>query len=189
MAVLSSSLFAGAVHAQTGVQVFLGYSYLRPTVTDQASANCAPAPGCPGAFVETVHPNVNGWEGAIALNPTKIFGITGAFDANYGSIQGSTLHFQTYLVGPQIHFPGRISPFFHVLLGGARETIGSNGLAFTASPGRSLALEAGGGVDIKLGSYFSVRAIQVDYLRTDFSEFDSTTQNQLRASAGIVIHF
>jgi hypothetical protein len=44
----------------------------------------------------------------------------------------------------------------------------------------------GGGVDIKAAPFVSVRPIQVDYL---MARFASNTQNQLRVSAGLVLHF
>jgi hypothetical protein len=188
VAIFSTSLFSGAAHAQGILQIFLGYSYLRPTVSDDVSTTCAPGPTCPGAVSETVHPSVNGWDGSATLSPKKHFGITADAAGNYGSLQGSTLHFQSYLFGPQIRFGKSISPFGHFLLGRARETVSYNGLAFYMY-NRSFAWEGGGGVDVKIGPYLSVRAIQLDYLGTSFSELGNTTQHQLRASAGIVIHF
>jgi hypothetical protein len=50
----------------------------------------------------------------------------------------------------------------------------------------------GGGVDYRLTNRFSLRPLQVDYLLTRFPEGtpnNSQTQNNLRASTGIVIHF
>jgi hypothetical protein len=49
----------------------------------------------------------------------------------------------------------------------------------------------GGGVDYRINNRFSIRPLQVDYLLTRFSEGTSNnqTQNNLRASTGIVIHF
>ena len=52
----------------------------------------------------------------------------------------------------------------------------------------------GGGVDYRLTNRFSIRPLQVDYLLTRFREGTSATagresQNNLRASAGVVIHF
>jgi hypothetical protein len=186
MAVFSSSLFASAAHAQT-VQAFLGYSYLRPSITVQQTTSCTPGPTCAEAITTTVHPNLKGWDVSGTLNPTKIFGITGDVDSNYGSIRGSTVHTRSYLFGPQIHFPGRISPFGRVLIGKMDESVGSNGLAFVMS-NSSFAFAAGGGIDIKLAPYVSVRAIQIDYLRTGFA-YASSNQNQFRAAAGFVFHF
>jgi hypothetical protein len=186
MAVFSTSLFASAVHAQT-VQIFLGYQYLRPSITVTESTTCPPEPSCPGAVIETVHPTLKGWDASGTFNPFKILGVTGDFSGNYGSIAGSTLHVQTYLVGPQVHFPGRISPFGHLLLGKAHETIGNNGLAFRLSES-AFAMAAGGGLDLKLTPYLSVRAVQFDYLMTKF-QFVTDRENQFRVSAGLVFHF
>jgi hypothetical protein len=185
---VSSSLFAGLAHAQGAVQIFLGYSYLRPAITDQATTNCSPGPSCPGAIIQTFHPNLNGVEASVTLNPKTIFGITADFSENIGSIESSTVHLRNYLFGPQFHFPGAISPFFRALVGAQTEAIGMDGAAFTTS-GRALALAAGGGLDLKMTPYVSFRAIQIDYLRTEFSEYGIDRENQFRVSAGIVIHF
>jgi hypothetical protein len=49
----------------------------------------------------------------------------------------------------------------------------------------------GGGVDYRLTNRFSLRPLQVDYLLTRFNEGtpNNQSQNNLRASTGIVIHF
>jgi hypothetical protein len=44
----------------------------------------------------------------------------------------------------------------------------------------------GGGLDLKVLPFISLRPIQIDYLLT---HFNSKTQNQLRISAGIVLRF
>jgi hypothetical protein len=49
----------------------------------------------------------------------------------------------------------------------------------------------GVGVDYRLNNRFSLRPLQVDYLLTRFPEGTGSnqTQNNLRASTGIVVHF
>jgi hypothetical protein len=53
----------------------------------------------------------------------------------------------------------------------------------------SFALQVGGGVDIGLSSHFSVRAIQADWLRTQFPNSTTNIQNSFRLAAGIVLRF
>lgn len=53
----------------------------------------------------------------------------------------------------------------------------------------SFALQAGGGVDIGLSRHFAVRAIQADWLRTQFPNSATNVQNSFRLAAGIVLRF
>jgi hypothetical protein len=181
-AIFSGLLFACTTHAQ--VQVFGGYSYLRPTVTT-ISCPAGELPPC-AATSETTHPNLNGWEASGTFNPFHVLGFTADFGGNYGTVAGSTIHVQTYLVGPQVHFPGPVSPFAHVLVGAAHESVSGSNEMFFPSSGNAFATAVGGGIDIKVAPFVSLRVIQLDYLVT---RFGSTTQNQPRASAGIVVHF
>jgi hypothetical protein len=109
------------------------------------------------------------------------------------------VHFQAYLFGPKIALPGKkVSPFVHVLLGVARAWTG-NGYEVTGitipSSATTFATALGGGIDIKLGHFIALRPIQIDYLLTRFtlgsSGFlhNSATQNEPRASAGLVVRF
>jgi hypothetical protein len=52
-----------------------------------------------------------------------------------------------------------------------------------------LALQAGGGLDFALSSKLSWRITEADYLRTALPNSASNTQNDLRISSGLVIHF
>ena len=166
-------LFPGMAHAQT-VQIFGGYSYLRPGVM-------------PGF---STHPNLSGWEVAGTYNPLKWIGVTGDFSGDYGTLNGVGIHLQNYLFGPQARMPGRFSPFAHVFAGESQgDVLG------TSASSSSLALEFGGGIDVSLvpasttsfGSpSLSFRPIQIDDLRT---QFGSTRQNSLRVSIGLVLNF
>ena len=62
----------------------------------------------------------------------------------------------------------------------------SNGTTTSAD---SLALQTGGGVDVRMGRRFAIRAIQVDYLRTQLPNGGSNLQNNLRLAAGIDLRF
>jgi hypothetical protein len=53
----------------------------------------------------------------------------------------------------------------------------------------SFALQVGGGVDFGLSRHFAVRAIQADWLRTQFPNSTTNVQNSLRLGAGIVVRF
>jgi hypothetical protein len=51
----------------------------------------------------------------------------------------------------------------------------------------SFALQVGGGVDFGLSRHFAIRAIQADWLRTEFPNSTTNVQNSFRLAAGIVV--
>lgn len=185
-AVCLSFCFARAADAQDTVQIFGGYSYLRPTLGLQTFGVCPVGllPPCPIVTLDS-HPNLNGWELSGTYNAFKWLGATADFSGHYGTDQGATVHYQTYLFGPQVHLPGPVSPFAHLLIGAAHETIGGSSTISPASA-TAFAVAAGAGIDLHVAPFLSLRPIQLDYLVT---RFGSATQNQVRASAGLVVHF
>lgn len=173
--------------AQDRVEIFGGYSFVRPPVTFFESNDACVVGGCPAVFSQRL--NLSGLEVSGAY---RVFGplqLAGDFSGNFGSFHGASTHLQTYLFGPQIHFPGPVSPFAHVLIGGAHESIGTSNLSegFIGGPSQNaFATAVGVGIDLKVAPFISVRPIQFDYLVT---RFNSGTQNQPRVSAGVVLHF
>lgn len=197
--------FSAPLRAQDKIELFGGFSYVRVPVqifnaTPIGGPIIVTPPGtcpisvCPpgvGGFFSTAHVNTHGWEASAAFKPTKVLGAVADFSGHYGSTHGTNFHLNTYLFGPQISFPGPVSPFAHFLIGVAHE---SSGIPFSVQPIPGISLGAnnafasalGAGIDIKVIPFVSVRLIQVDYLAT---RFGSQTQNQPRASAGIVLRF
>lgn len=174
--------------AQDTIQIFGGYSYLRPGVPVEGIAVTCPVgvtPPCISGTVNT-HPNLNGWELSGTWNLHDWLGATADFSGHYGTDQGSSVHYQTYLFGPQVHLPGPVSPFAHVLIGGAHESIAAGSGSAIPASGNAFAVAVGAGIDIHAARFMSVRVFQIDYLVT---RFGSATQNQPRVSAGIVLHF
>jgi outer membrane protein OmpA-like peptidoglycan-associated protein len=103
--------------------------------------------------------------------------------------QGLTL--TTFTGGPQIsHRFGPFRPYGEVLVGGAHGSDSyfpsKNSSSTSAS---TFAYSAGGGVDLYLTPRFSVRAFDVQYLRTSFPNGINNEQNQLMVGAGLVIKF
>jgi hypothetical protein len=78
-----------------------------------------------------------------------------------------------------VSWPGRVSPFAHVLLGGGH--VSGGGFSDT-----SFAMAIGGGIDAELMHGIYWRVIEGDYLPTHFF---GTTQNNARLSTGIVFKF
>ncbi len=158
-ALLVILMLPSAARAQK-VQVFGGYSYLR---LDTGAGKV----------------NLNGWEASATVKNTWL-GLTADFSGHYGSPQGTSTSVQTFLFGPQLSLPVPfVSPYVHALVGGAREASGNfSDTAFAAA--------FGGGVDAHIAPLLSYRLFQVDYLAT---RFGGNTQNHLRVSTGLVIHF
>jgi len=160
------SLLAGLIllvsfsaHAQDKVELFGGYSYMR--------VNTSPS------F------NSNGWELAGNYKFSDWLGAVADFDGHYASPFGPDLSVHSFLFGPQISWPTRISPFAHLLIGGAHADGGG-------ASSTSFALALGGGVDARLVHGVYWRVIQGDYLPTHFF---GNTQNDVRVSTGIVLRF
>jgi hypothetical protein len=174
-------------HAQ-GIELFGGYSFVRPSVTyTQTPQGTCVITGCP-ATTTTRSVNFNGWNVGGAFKVLGPLALAADFSDTSGSFQGANTHLKTYLLGPQLRFPGPISPFAHFLVGGAHEATSSAvGLVTISSPTQNaFATTLGGGLDLKVLPFISVRPIQIDYLLT---HFNSNTQNQFRYSGGIVLRF
>lgn len=148
-------LVSSSTQAQDKVELFGGYSYMH--------------------FHNSPSANLNGWEISGQYKFKDWLGGVADFDGHYGS--SSTY---TYLFGPQISFPSRVSPFGRLLLGGAHISEAGFGSS-------SFSMAIGGGIDVGLfHDQFYWRVIQTDYLMT---QFGSRAQNNFRASTGIVIRF
>jgi hypothetical protein len=145
-----------SARAQDKVELFGGYSYMR--------------------FLST---NLNGWEISGQYKLADWVGGVADFDGHYGSINGIGTSTYTFLFGPQISLPSRVSPFGHLLLGGAHNSTGGFGTS-------SFSMALGGGIDAELTDRLHWRLIQMDYLMT---QFGGGSQNNFRFSTGILIRF
>ena len=178
------SLLAAAAHAQLpGGNVFVGYSYLS---ADQVSNGRA---------------NLNGWNGSIEGKVFPFIGIVADFSGHYGSgpvvpnpactavVGGkcsgvsATTNVHSFFFGPRVSVSvGKVRPFAHILVG-ASHTNESASLFSTSDT--SFAYALGGGVDYHLIPLVSWR-VQADLLQT---RFFGDTQNNVRISTGVAIHF
>jgi hypothetical protein len=185
--VCAAFLFAIPSHAQK-IELSGGYSFVRAPVTfSQTPQGTCVITGCP-TTTTTAKLNLNGWEVGGAYRVLGPLALAADYSDTSGSFHGTQPHLRTYLFGPQLRFPGPISPFAHFLVGGAHEsTSAAFGVVTTSGPTQSaFATVLGGGLDLKVLPFFSVRPVQLDYLLT---HFNSKTQNQFRYSAGIVLRF
>jgi len=195
--------FSTPLRAQDKIEIFGGFTYARvPVQIFNATAiggpiivippGTCPITGCPpgiGGVFTTDHVNTHGWEFSGAFKPLDWLGAVADFSEHYGSTHGSNLHLNTYLFGPQVSFPARVSPFAHVLFGAAHESLSNPGVALgipNLGTDTAFATAIGAGIDVKPFPFVSIRLFQFDYLMT---RFGGNTQNQPRASAGVVLHF
>jgi hypothetical protein len=178
------------------VELFQGYSYLR-AVPQLAAGN------------RLVW--LNGGSANLAYNFNRYLGIvadvgaltnsevkfTGAYTSTV-DVNNTNVNVLTYLFGPRLSYRkyNRITPFAQVLFGGAH----ANEVALTPCtvnctllPSQNtLALTAGGGLDLKVHRHIAIRVIQAEYLMTRFQDYTTGTtsaQNDMRISAGIVFRF
>ena len=86
-----------SAQAQDKVELFGGYSYLR--------------------FHTSPSANLNGWESSGQYKFTDWLGGVADIDGHYGSIRGISTSTYTYLFGPQVSWPARVSPRFRLASG------------------------------------------------------------------------
>jgi hypothetical protein len=133
--------------------------------------------------------NLSGWNAALSGFFDRNFGITSDFSGTYGTPTalgiGVHTHVYTFLFGPVVRVPNssHLTPFVHVLLGGAHLSGSALGASFSET---DFTWVAGGGVDASLTRNFSVRLGQADFMQIRSS---GSSQNAFRYSAGVVIKF
>jgi peptidoglycan-associated lipoprotein len=165
------------------VELALDYTYLHSN---------APPGGC-GCF------NMNGGSASFAW-PVRSgrVAIVGDLTIDGSSEPISSHNFNltlgTFTVGPRYlapvhHFP--IQPYGQALFGAAHA---SGSLVKGRTPAStdataSIALNLGGGADLRVNRTFSVRLAEVDYLLTTYNNGVNNHQNNTRISSGLVFHF
>jgi outer membrane protein OmpA-like peptidoglycan-associated protein len=165
------------------VDLFIGYSYVRFRTNA----------GSKEAF------NLHGLTGALAGNVNRWFSLVGDVGAYRikslpPNVTGSAY---TFMAGPQFSRRGeRFTPFVHVLFGAARlsdiqvSAIPSGSAFFNRSFSQNaFATALGGGLDANFNKHIGVRIFQFEYLLTKFTDGHDNQQNNVRASAGLVLHF
>ncbi len=156
--------------------------------------------------------NAHGWNASVTANINRWFGLVTDFGGLYGASTTTIFTFSctppctpptfretfegkahTFLFGPRFTLRReKVSPFVHVLLGGAR--LNSTTTLVVTPPGVTsrfssssfaFALALGGGLDYRFRDRWAWR-VQTDYLQ---SGFFTATQNNFRLSTGLVFHF
>ncbi|HJZ63298.1 MAG TPA: outer membrane beta-barrel protein [Candidatus Acidoferrum sp.] len=122
--------------------------------------------------------NANGWNASVAGNLNSWFGVKADFSGAYKN--GGKFH--TAMAGPVFSYrkSERVTPFAHVLVGGAWASgggISENGFA----------MGVGGGLDVNLNKHVAWRLVQGDWLL--FRAGGETDKKNARISTGIVFRF
>lgn len=159
-------------------EVYGGYSYLNVDTNNVTSRQ-----------------SFNGWEASLSVNALKWIGAEGDFAGYYkklnvgtlpgvGSIDLST-HGYAFLFGPKATYK---MVFVHALFGVDRLSGSIVGISLGSQ--NSFSGAVGGGVEVPFSRHFAVRG-SADYAFTRHNIFGGprVTQNNIRASAGIVYRF
>ena len=171
-----------------GGEIFGGYSYLRSTT----------GPGF----------NANGWQASLTGNFNKFFGLELDLGDHYHKPPANTGFSNdfSFLFGPHFAFRAapKVTPFAHALVGGTRGPqtvtfvcpIAASNACPTVGPcscpasgplhQTAFTTAVGGGLDVQAARFFSIRVIQADYLR---EQFTGNPQNDVRLSFGVVLRF
>ncbi|MGC2160912.1 MAG: hypothetical protein WA634_03290 [Silvibacterium sp.] len=161
------------------IEIAVDYSYLR---ANQSPGQC-------GCF------SMNGGNAEIAFHNYRWFStVADVSGARTGSIDNGSegLSLISYTAGPRFTYPirHRYAPFAQALFGGVHGfdsyfpvASGSTGAA------NGFAMLAGGGLDLRVKSYMTIRAMQADYFLMHLPNGVNNRQNNLRLSAGIVFRF
>lgn len=178
-AILMFFLCVQPSNAQDKIELFGGYSYVHaPAPAPPFSLGPCPIAGCT-PVIGNARANTNGWDLTGAVKVHKWISVAADFGGYYGSnSDAGNFRLNTYMVGPQFSLPGRFSPFVHMLFGVAHESSGAvSGTAFSSA--------FGGGLDLRLNRFASIRIAQVDLLGTTFGSGQAVP----RVSTGFVLHF
>lgn len=157
-------LLASAQQSASKFDLFGGYSYFNGStsgVTDRYS--------------------LNGWNAQGTYNVNHWLGATADFGGYYGSPFNVSAHDYSFLFGPTISLrTPHFTPYVHTLFGVDNFHAAALGSSMSDT---GFAMAVGGGVDIPVKGRLSIRAGQLDWLRSDHY---STSQNNLRVSTGLV---
>jgi len=184
--------------------VFLVYSYLRFNPTLPAARNRS----------------YNGGGGGFTFFMGKYFGLKGEFMGyasttftttvtapvitSRGTIPVGTFSSQanmfTYMFGPVVRLPGKVTPFAEVLFGGSNtngytdliKSINLGGGTLSSSGTQHpFTMAYGGGLDVNVHHHVAIRPVEIDYVLTRYTNpFTGTNnQNNFRYNGGVVFNF
>ncbi len=183
VAVLFSTAFITVAAAQipTSGNVFVGYSYLSSDLST-ASSGLDPVAGS--------RTGLNGWNGSLEGKVFPFLGIVADLSAHYGSEDfpfngrvNAKANMYSVMFGPRVSVPvGKFTPFAEAMFGVSHISGSASGFS---NSNTSFADALGGGIDYRITHGLGFR-FEGDLLQT---RFFSHTQNNVRLSTGLVLHF
>jgi hypothetical protein len=128
--------------------------------------------------------NLSGGGGSLTENMNSWFGGRLEFNAYAGTVSAKNISAQTITYGPIFSYRrfNRLVPFGNFQLGAIHASQGYLGISESAF---KFDMTGGGGVDFNINDRAAIRA-EGDYMMTRFLDL---RQDNLRFSAGLVIHF
>ncbi len=181
VAVLFSSAFITAAAAQipTSGNVFVGYSYLSSDLNSGSRAS------------------LNGWNGSLEGKVLPFVGIVADLSGHYasedfpvscggigsGCVVSAKASMYSAIFGPRLSVPvGKFTPFAEAMVGVSHISGSASGFS---NSNTSFADALGGGIDYRIIHGLGFR-FEGDLFQT---RFFSHTQNNVRLSTGLVLHF
>ena len=166
IAVMVASMSSSAMaHETPKAEIFVGYAY---------------AGSGSNGFDASIIGNVNSWLG---------FGadVSGQYSRLNENGVREKINSHAFLFGPRfsIRKNKKVTPFVQAMFGLARIRTETNEFGPLVSfSDKSFGMALGGGLDVRLTDTFALRAIQIDYVRT---QFFGQTQNKGRIAVGLVV--
>ena len=137
--------------------------------------------------------DAQGWNASFAVNANKWFGVVADFSGLTSETRAQDfeekIRANTYFFGPQFSYRGnkRVTPFARVLLGASNVNAKATELGQSAEFSEtSFSYGVGVGLDIRVSRIIAIRAVQADYIHT---EFFGEGQHNGRLSFGVVLRF
>jgi len=126
--------------------------------------------------------SANGMSGQAAYNVNNRFGIVGELSGYRLARNGLGTTYQvSYLFGPRVSLRRHVVTLFaQVLFGGVWAADG-----VTLGPVSAFGMTVGGGIDLRVFRYITVRPLQAEYFMTKFPDGANNSQNNFRYGAGI----
>src|SRR5215469_878331 len=155
------------------IELYGGYDYVRYNANPRING-----------FPSSVSYGANGMSGQVAYNPNNRFALVGELSGYRLARHGRGTTYQvSYLFGPRVSLRRHlVTPFAQVLFGGVWAADG-----FTLGAASAFGMTAGGGIDLRISRYFTVRPLQAEYFMTKFPDGANNRQNNFRFGTGIVL--
>ena len=155
------------------IELYGGYDYVRYNANPRING-----------VTSSVSYGANGMSGQAVYNMNSRLGIMGELSGYRLARSGFGTTYQvSYLFGPRVSLRRHVVTLFaQVLFGGVWAADG-----VTLGPVSAFGMTAGGGIDLRISRYFTVRPLQAEYFMTKFPDGANDRQNNFRYGAGIVL--